>query len=57
MAQGIEKDNNQMLDEIFQAIDVITQKRLDKLQFDKTITCKIVSADNSEEGVKLYNKL
>ena len=55
MAQGIEKDNNQMLDEIFQAIDVITQKRLDKLQFDKTITCKIVSADNSEEGVYIVD--
>ena len=51
MAQGIEKDNNQMLDEIFQAIDVITQKRLDKLQFDKTITCKIINAENAEEGM------
>ena len=55
MAQGMEKDNNQMLDEIFQAIDVIAQKRLDKLQFDKTITCKIINAENSEEGMYIVD--
>lgn len=55
MAQGIEKDNNQMLDEIFQAIDLITQKRLDTLQFDKTITCKIISAEYSDEGVYIVD--
>lgn len=55
MAQGIEKDNNQMLDEIFQAIDLITQKRLDTLQFDKTITGKIINAENSDEGIYIVD--
>lgn len=50
MAQSIEKTNNQMLDELFQAIDVITTKRLENLQFDKTITCQIVDTSNSDEG-------
>ena len=50
MAQNIEKENGQMLDELFQAIDVITTKRLEHLKFDKTLTCQIVNADNCDKG-------
>ena len=50
MAQNIEKENGQMLDELFQAIDVITTKRLEHLKFDKTLTCQIINADNCEKG-------
>ena len=50
MAQDNEKTRGQMLDELFQAIDVITSKRLEHLQFNKTLTCKIINTDNSDKG-------
>lgn len=50
MAQSIEKTKNEMLDELFQAIDVITTKRLEHLEFDKTITCQIIDISNSDKG-------
>lgn len=50
MAQIIEKTDNQMLDELFQAIDVITSKRINNLQFDRTITCQIVDDSRKQRG-------
>lgn len=50
MAQDIEKTNNQMLDELFQAVDVITSKRLEELKFDKTISCQIIDDSKSQKG-------
>lgn len=41
---------NDMLVELFGAMDRITSSHVDKLKFDKTITAEIVSAANKEKG-------
>jgi hypothetical protein len=55
MAQMIEKETGQVLDELFQAIDVITTKRLEKLHFDKTLRCEIVDNQNAAKGEYLVS--
>ena len=41
---------NDMLVELFGAMDRITSSHVDRLKFDKTITAEIVSAANKEKG-------
>lgn len=41
---------NDMLVDLFGAMDRITSSHVDKLKFDKTITAEIVSATNKEKG-------
>ena len=38
-------------EQILQAIDMLVEKRLRELQFDKTIRCQIVSIENYYEGI------
>ena len=44
------KDYNQLLDDVFSAVDVITQKRIESLDFNKTVKCSIVNNINADKG-------
>lgn len=41
---------NNIQESIFQAIDVITEKRISEIKFDKTIDCIVTSDANSDKG-------
>ena len=43
-------DYNQLLDDVFSAIDVIAQKRIESLDFNKTVKCSIVNNINADKG-------
>ena len=44
------ESNGEMLDNVFQAIDTIVQKRISGLNFDKTLTCQIINIDTRDKG-------
>lgn len=43
-------DNLDIQEQIFNAIDVITSKRLNDLEFDKTLKCSIVDSSQAAKG-------
>jgi hypothetical protein len=38
------------VEQLFEAIDIITQKKLENLPYDQTIVCTIVSNENAENN-------
>lgn len=43
--------NNQLIDNLFKAIDTIATKRLEQVKFNKTLTCQIVDTTNKDKGM------
>ena len=50
MAQDVEKAKAAFAEQLFQAMDAITTKRLEHLSYDKTVTCQIIDASDSDKG-------
>ena len=55
MAEISENAENQLVENLFQVIDRIATKRVENLQFDKTLTCQIVDDTNSAKGEYLVS--
>jgi len=55
MVKDLEQTYNQLLDNLFQATDTIISKRLEHLDFDKTILCEIISCNNAQTGEYLVS--
>lgn len=45
-----ENDNNEYIQKMFEAMDIIMAKHVQELTFDKTIKCSITDASNSDKG-------
>lgn len=41
---------NELTESLFKAIDILAQKKIDGLQFDKTLVCSIESITNAQKG-------
>jgi len=50
MAQQNEKDNVQMMNDVFEAVSLIAAKQIEHLEFDKTLKCQIIDDSNKELG-------
>jgi hypothetical protein len=44
------KDYSALVDNLFKSVDVIVEKQLEALPYDRTIKCSIVNTDNADKG-------
>lgn len=51
MANTLKKTSNEYAEGLMQAMDTIIQERINKLAFDRTITCKIISQDEKDSNL------